>query len=167
MKNNQKPHLETAYFAGGCFWGVEYMMKKMNGVVDVVSGYMGGDKDAPRYEEVKTGMTGHAEVVMVDFDPEVVNYEAVAKLFFEIHDPTQTDGQGPDLGNQYRSEIFYTSEEQKDTAAKLISILKSKGLDVVTKLTPASAFWKAEAYHQNYYEIKGSEPYCHAYVKRF
>ena len=97
---------KKAYFAGGCFWGVEHLMQQQNGVVDVVSGYMGGDFDNPTYEDVCSDVTGHAEVVEVCYDPQVVDYETLLKLFMEIHDPTQADGQGPDIGSQYRSEIF-------------------------------------------------------------
>ena len=159
--------LETAFFAGGCFWGVEYMMQQLAGVIDVRSGYMGGNLENPSYEAVCTGSTGHAEVTKVVFDPVITNYETVTKLFFEIHDPTQTDGQGPDIGEQYRSEIFYVDETQKAIVEKLITILREKGYSVVTKLTPASTFWKAEDYHQDYYEKKGSQPYCHNRVRRF
>ena len=158
---------ETAYFAGGCFWGVEYMLKKLKGVESVRSGYMGGTTVNPTYQQVCSHTTGHAETVEVVFDPAVVSYETVAKRFFEIHDPTQEDGQGPDIGDQYRSEIFYTSPEQKAVAEDLIRQLEAKGYDVVTRVTPASRFYPAEEYHQDYYERKGTTPYCHAYTKRF
>lgn len=158
---------ETAIFGGGCFWGVEYMMKKEPGVISVESGYMGGHVRQPSYEQVCTGKTGHAEVVRVDFDPAVVSYEKLARLFFEIHDPTQEDGQGPDIGHQYRSVIFYTTEEQRQTAEKLIRELKDNGYRVATSVERAHTFWKAEGYHQNYYTNKGTAPYCHAYTKRF
>lgn len=161
------PVTQRAIFAGGCFWGVEHLMQQQDGVLNVVSGYIGGDVENPSYEEVKAHTTGHAEAVEVTYDPAKVDYETLAKLFFEIHDPTQTDGQGPDIGDQYRSEIFYTSEEQKRVAEKLIEILRSKGYDVVTKLTEATIFYTAEDYHQDYYQLKGTEPYCHFRVKRF
>ena len=163
----ENERLETAIFAGGCFWGMEHMMRKFPGVKSVMPGYIGGHKDHPRYEEVKAHTTGHAEAVRVQFDPSEVSFEELTRYFFEIHDPTQTDGQGPDLGPQYRSEIFYTSEEQKQVSEKLIAILKEKGYDVVTRLTPATEFWTAEEYHQNYYAKTGEEPYCHIYKKRF
>lgn len=162
-----KDRISTAYFAGGCFWGVEHLLQQLPGVIEVTSGYMGGNKANPTYEEVKTGMTGHAETVKVTYNSDEIDYETIAKAFFEIHDPTQADGQGPDLGNQYRSEIFYNSEKEREIAEKLIAILKNKGYDVVTEISPASIFWKAEEYHQNYYEIKGAIPYCHIYTKRF
>ena len=158
---------QTAYFAGGCFWGVEYMMQKEEGVIGVDSGYMGGTLENPTYEQVCTGTTGHAEVVCVIFSTSKISYEKLAKLFFEIHDPEQFGGQGPDLGDQYRSEIFYTNENQKEIIEKLINILQQKGYKITTKLSQASAFWKAENYHQNYYQNKGTLPYCHAYQKRF
>lgn len=157
----------TAIFAGGCFWGVEHLMQQQQGVESVVSGYIGGKVENPKYEDVKRQGTGHAEAVLITFDPDIVSYEELAKLFFEIHDPTQEGGQGPDIGNQYRSEVFYNSPDQKAVAEKLIAILKSKGLDVVTRVTQATAFYPAEEYHQDYYSRKGTEPYCHFRTKRF
>ncbi len=158
---------ETAWFGGGCFWGVEYMMARHPGVLSVESGYMGGHVCDPTYQQVCTGTTGHAEVVRIDFDPAVVSYETLAKLFFEIHDPTQQGQQGLDIGDQYRSVVFYASEAQRETAEKLVLQLKAKGYRVVTQIEPAGTFWPAEAYHQDYYENKGTTPYCHAYTKRF
>jgi peptide methionine sulfoxide reductase msrA/msrB len=160
-------NVSRAIFAGGCFWGVEYYMQQKKGVISVTSGYIGGHKDNPTYEEVCSHTTGHAEAVEIIFDPNQVTYEELARLFFEIHDPTQVDGQGPDIGNQYRSEIFYIDDEQKKIAENLISILKSKGYKVATKVTKATTFWPAEDYHQDYYENKGTLPYCHGYTKRF
>ncbi len=158
---------ETAYFGGGCFWGVEHLMAQQRGVISVESGYMGGDVDNPTYEQVCTGRTGHAEVVRIDFDPAEVSYEALAKLFFEIHDPTQKNRQGPDIGAQYRSVVFYTSDAQRETAEKLVAQLEAKGYRVATQIEPAATFWRAEEYHQDYYKNKGTAPYCHAYTKRF
>ncbi len=156
-----------ALFAGGCFWGVEHHFEKAPGVVSAASGYIGGKKDAPTYEEVCRKDTGHAEAVEVVFDPSKTTYEALARLFFEIHDPTQVDRQGPDVGDQYRSEVFYLDEGQKAAAEKLIGILKDKGYAVATRVTAAGKFWKAEDYHQDYYAKKGKLPYCHVYTKRF
>lgn len=161
------PRTETAIFAGGCFWGVEHLMRPVPGVLDVQSGYIGGHTQSPTYPQVCSHATGHAEAVRVTFDPARVSYETLAKLFFEIHDPTQADGQGPDLGDQYRSEIFYTTPQQQKMALELIEILKKKGYDVVTRVTPAGTFWPAEDYHQRHYEKTGSQPYCHFRVKRF
>jgi len=158
---------ETAIFAGGCFWGVEHLMKDVPGVKSVVSGYIGGHLDYPTYKDVCTGNTGHAEAVRITYNPNLVKYETLAKLFFEIHDPEQVDGQGPDLGNQYRSEIFYLNAEQKEIADSLISVLKAKGYKIATAITRATTFWEAEEYHQDYYERKGTLPYCHSYTKRF
>lgn len=158
---------EVAIFAGGCFWGVEYLLSKIDGVRSVEPGYIGGTKANPTYEEVCRHNTGHAEAVRVRFDPSKVSYETLAKRFFEIHDPTQAGGQGPDIGDQYRSEIFYTTPEQQQTAEKLIAQLRAKGYDVVTEVTPAGTFWPAEDYHRNYYQRKGTQPYCHGYTKRF
>jgi peptide methionine sulfoxide reductase msrA/msrB len=157
----------TALFAGGCFWGVEYFLQKEPGVVSVVSGYTGGHVKNPSYKEVCTGKTGHAETVKVTYDVKKTSYEKLLKLFLEIHDPTQVGRQGPDIGDQYRSEIFYKNDEQKKTAEKLLGILKDKGYKVATKVTRASEFYPAEEYHQDYYFRNGKTPYCHAYTNRF
>lgn len=163
----QKLATETAYFAGGCFWGVEHLLAQQPGVISARSGYMGGNTENPSYKDVCYKGTGHAEAVEVVFDPNKTNYETLAKYFFEIHDPTQLNRQGPDVGDQYRSAVFYTSEAQKATTQKLIGILKDKGYKVVTEVVPATKFWPAEDYHQDYYENNGKEPYCHFYTKRF
>lgn len=158
---------QTAIFAGGCFWGVEHLMQQIPGVASVESGYIGGHTENPTYEEVCSHTSGHIEAVRITYDPAKTDYETLAKAFFEIHDPTQVDRQGPDIGEQYRSEIFYTNEQQRETALRLIGTLQDKGYDVVTKVTPATTFYPAEDYHQDYYEKKGSQPYCHKYTKRF
>ncbi len=158
---------ETAYFAGGCFWGTEHLFKEFAGVVSTRVGYMGGNKKNPTYQEVCNNNTGHAEVLEVVYDPSKTDYEKVARYFFEIHDPTQADGQGPDIGDQYRSAVFYTDQNQKQVAEKLIKMLKDKGYKVVTEVTRADTFWEAEDYHQDYYEKTGKAPYCHIYQKRF
>jgi peptide methionine sulfoxide reductase msrA/msrB len=157
----------TAIFAGGCFWGVEYYLQKASGVISVTSGFIGGTIKNPSYKDVCTGNTGHAEAVKVAYDPEKTTYETLLKLFLEIHDPTQIGGQGPDIGNQYRSEIFYLNDDQKKIAEKLLNVLKDKGYKTATILTKASEFYPAEAYHQDYYSKTGKVPYCHAYTKRF
>ncbi len=166
-KIDDKMKTDTAIFAGGCFWGMEYYFMKEPDVISVSAGYIGGHTENPTYEQVCSHTTGHAEAIEVVFDPQKTSYEKLAKLFFEIHDPTQLDRQGPDIGDQYRSEVFYLSDEQKDTAEKLIKILRDKGYDVVTKVTKATKFWKAENYHQEYYEKTGGKPYCHARTNRF
>jgi peptide methionine sulfoxide reductase msrA/msrB len=157
----------TAIFAGGCFWGVEYFLQKAPGVISVTSGYSGGSVKNPTYKEVCTGNTGHAEAVKVVYDPQKTSYEKLLRLFLEIHDPTQVDGQGPDIGDQYRSEIFYLNDDQKNIAVNDLNILKARGLKIATTITKASEFYPAEGYHQDYYFKNGKVPYCHAYTKRF
>lgn len=164
---SQGTSTDTAYFAGGCFWGVEYYLEQTKGVLAVESGYMGGRTENPDYREVSSHLSGHAEVVQVLYNPSETGYDELAQLFFEIHDPTQKNRQGPDVGNQYRSEIFYRSVEQMEIAKKLVSVLKNKGFKVVTRISPVSSFWKAEDYHQDYYKRKGGTPYCHKRVDRF
>jgi peptide methionine sulfoxide reductase msrA/msrB len=161
------PGAAAAYFAGGCFWGIEHLLQEVDGVTDVRSGYMGGHTEKPTYDEVSSGRTGHAETVEVVYDPTRVTFEELARLFFEIHDPTQVDRQGPDIGSQYRSAIFYAGDDQKLAAEKLIGILKEKGYDVATEVSEAGPFWEAEDYHQDYYEKSGGRPYCHTRQKRF
>jgi peptide methionine sulfoxide reductase msrA/msrB len=158
---------KRAVFAGGCFWGVEYYLQQAKGVIQAVSGYTGGHKEKPTYEEVCRKETGHVEAVEVLYDPQQTDFEKLARLFFEIHDPTQASGQGPDLGEQYLSVVFYKTPEEKKTAEKLIGLLKEKGHKVVTRIEPAKPFWKAETYHQDYYFVKGKQPYCHRPEKRF
>jgi len=157
----------TAIFAGGCFWGVEYFLQKDAGVISVTSGYTGGSVKNPSYREVCTGRTGHAEAVKIIFDLKKTTYEKLLKLFLEIHDPTQVGGQGPDIGDQYRSEIFYMNSDQKAVADKYLKLLNDKGMKVATAVTKASEFYNAEDYHQDYYFKNGKVPYCHGYVKRF
>ncbi|MBD3385674.1 peptide-methionine (S)-S-oxide reductase MsrA, partial [candidate division KSB1 bacterium] len=159
--------MESAYFAGGCFWGVEYYFQKADGVISTDVGYMGGDSQNPTYEEVCSGETGHVETIKVVYDPNKTDFETMAKLFFEIHDPTQVDRQGPDIGEQYRSVVFYTDEEQKQITKKLVAILQEKGYNIATGIEKADTFWPAEDYHQEYYEKKGSKPYCHFKTDRF
>lgn len=158
---------EEGIFAGGCFWGVEHYFKKFNGVLKVESGYIGGHKHNPTYDDICKGNTGHYEAVRVLFDTSKTTYEDITRHFFEIHDPTQTDGQGPDIGQQYESVVFYYDDKQKNIAQSLIKKLMDRDYDVATVLKPVSIFWKAEDYHQNYYQNHHKEPYCHHYVKRF
>ncbi len=158
---------ERAIFASGCFWGVEYYLGRADGVVSTTVGYIGGNALNPTYEQVCTDTTGHAEAVEVIYDPVKVSYEELAKLFFETHDFTQVNRQGPDIGTQYRSEIFYVNDKQKQTAEKLIAELKKKEYDVATKVTKATKFYNGEDHHQDYYEKNGGSPYCHVYKKIF
>lgn len=158
---------QTAIFASGCFWGTEYHMQKQDGVISTEVGYTGGEKKNPTYIEVCSGTTGHAEAVKVVFDPSKVSYEALVKLFFETHDQSQINRQGPDIGTQYRSEIFYVDESQRETAVELVSQLEKKGHTVATKLSPAPHFYTANEYHQQYYMKSGQTPYCHIYTSKF
>ncbi len=153
--------MNEAVFSAGCFWGVQYLFDTLNGVIETVVGYTGGYRENPTYEQVCTSTTGHAEAIRISYDPSLVSYEQLVRFFFDIHDFTQTNGQGPDLGPQYRSEIFYFNEEQKNIAQGIIDELKLKGFDVQTKLTKFEKFWPAEDYHQKYYQKKGNKPYCH------
>ncbi len=158
---------ERAVFASGCFWGTQYHLDRTEGVLFTRAGYIGGSVEHPTYEQVCAGDTGHVEAVEVFFDPKRTSYERLAKLFFETHDPTQIDGQGPDIGSQYRSKIFYDDEQQHSIAQRLIEEMENRGLSVATVLEPMQPFWPAEELHQHYYDDKGSGPYCHVYTKRF
>lgn len=158
---------KKAIFAGGCFWGVEYYLEQMPGVESVVSGYTGGNLPHPFYEAVLTGLTGHLEAVEVTYNPYKVTYRELAKRFFEIHDPTQANGQGPDIGKQYKSAVFYSDEQERKISEDLIRQLMDRGYDVVTEVRPVEKFWPAEKRHQNYYLRKGNLPYCHGYSNRF
>jgi peptide methionine sulfoxide reductase msrA/msrB len=158
---------EEAIFAGGCFWGTQYLFDKLPGVIKTEVGYSGGDVDDPDYEKVCGKKSGHLEVLRIIFDTAITNYETITKYFFEIHDPTQENGQGPDIGSQYLSAIFYFNNSQKQIAEKLIAILKNKNIPVVTTLRPATVFWPAEQYHQTYYQKTGHQPYCHVWRKLF
>lgn len=166
MASNSNQTLK-AFFASGCFWGTQYHFDKAPGVISTTVGFMGGQVDAPSYQQVKTGTTGHLETIEVVYDPTQTDYETLARLFFETHNFTQTDGQGPDIGSQYLSAIFYLDETQRMIAEKLMAILREKGFAVATTLRKAETFWTAEAYHQHYYDKNGSTPYCHIYRKIF
>jgi len=156
---NQK----TATFAGGCFWGIEAAFNQLEGVIDAVSGYMGGHVKDPTYRQVCSGRTGHAEVVEVTYDPSRVSYDQLLELFWSIHDPTTLNRQGPDVGTQYRSAIFYHDDEQRAAAIESKRELDDAGTfgrPIVTEIVAADEFYRAEEYHQRYYERLGIEPHC-------
>ncbi len=149
---------EKATFAAGCFWGVEAKFRAIEGVVDAAVGYTGGRKENPTYSEVCSGRTGHAEAVQVEFDPAVVSYEQLLEVFWNIHDPTQLNRQGPDIGSQYRSAIFYHTPEQQAAALASKAALEQSGRlrrPIATEIVPAQTFWRAEEYHQRYHEKHG------------
>ena len=158
-----KANLQTATLAGGCFWCLEAVYDQVKGVVSVESGYTGGKMPKPSYEDVCTGTTGHAETVQVTFDPDVVSYRDLLKVFFGIHDPTTLNRQGADVGTQYRSAIFYHNEEQKREAEEVIKELNEQHIwdaPIVTEVKPFDKFYVAENYHQEYYEHNRFQPYC-------
>lgn len=159
--------IATGIFAGGCFWGVQHQFEKEPGVLRTLVGYTGGSEEAPLYAAVRAHATHHVEAVIVEYDPAVTSYEQLCKVFFEIHDPAQTDGVGPDIGPQYRSCIFLHDDAQRAAAERVIGILREKGYEVNTLLLPEQKFWIGEEYHQHYYEHTGGEPYCHVREKKF
>jgi peptide methionine sulfoxide reductase msrA/msrB len=159
--------MEKAYFASGCFWGTEYHFMKKAGVTETTVGYMGGHSQSPSYKEVCTGTSGHIETTEVVFDPTKVSFEDLVKLYYETHDFEQIGGQGPDIGPQYQSVVFYVNDEQKLMVEKYMKILRKKGYKPATLLKPAPEFWAAEDYHQEYYDKKNGTPYCHVYRKIF
>lgn len=158
---------EEAIFAAGCFWGVEHLFRQLPGVLKTEVGYTGGHTSFPTYEKVCSGQTGHYEAVRILYDPAVVAYEALVKYFYEIHHPEQPDGQGPDIGQQYQSAVFYYDRSQKEAAENITARLEATGCQVTTRLLPVAVFWPAEASHQNYYGKTGKQPYCHVWQPRF
>lgn len=167
VSDEQVKDSEEAIVAGGCFWGVEYYLERLSGVIKVESGYTGGHIHHPDYHQICQGDSGHYEAVRVLFDRDKINYEAIIKHFFNIHDPTQKTGQGPDIGRQYQSAIFYYNQAQHDKAYALIQALRHKGYDVATQLYRAQVFWRAEEDHQHFYRKQHKKPYCHKPVPRF
>lgn len=158
---------ETAIFAGGCFWCTEAFFTDLKGVDKVVSGYIGGKTENPTYKEVCSGYSGHAEAIKITFNTEEVAYEDLLEIFFATHDPTTINRQGADVGTQYRSEIFYTTDEQKIEAENFIKLLTDQNIfdkKIVTKISKATVFYPAEDYHQDYYAQNGNQPYCQAVI---
>ena len=158
------PKLEKATFGAGCFWGVEYQYAKIPGVISAESGYAGGKTLNPTYEDICAKGTGHAEVIEVTFDPTKVTYRTLVEYFFKMHDPTQVDRQGPDIGDQYRSVIFTHSPEQQKTAEDVkigLTLAKAFSRPIATQIDKAPKFWRAEEYHQKYYQLRKKKPYCH------
>jgi methionine-S-sulfoxide reductase len=154
---------EVATLGGGCFWCIEAVFNEMKGVEKVESGYSGGALAYPTYEQVSTGTTGHAEVVQITFDPKIISFKEVLEIFFTVHDPTTLNRQGPDVGTQYRSAIFYHNDKQKATAEEVVDELKSAKIwdaPIVTQIEPFEAFYKAEEYHNNYFKRHPEQPYC-------
>lgn len=159
--------LETATLAAGCFWCVEAIFDDLTGVEDVVSGYSGGHKDNPTYQEVCSETTGHAEVVQIKFDPSVISFKEILQIFFTVHDPTTLNRQGNDVGTSYRSAVFYHSDEQKRVAEETIAEFNAEGIydnPIVTEVTAFDKFWPAENYHQEYFANNPNQPYCAAVV---
>lgn len=155
--------LQKATFGGGCFWCTEAIFKEVKGVISVTSGYSGGEKQNPTYEEVSLGTSGHVEAVQIEFDTRETNYLTLLKIFFKTHDPTSFDRQGADQGSQYRSVVFYHTEAQKEEVVKLIEKFNKDlvfGTKVVTEVRPFESFYKAEPYHVNFYERNKNHPYC-------
>jgi peptide-methionine (S)-S-oxide reductase len=163
-----KPGMETATFGSGCFWCTEAIFLNVDGVVRVESGYTGGTVKNPTYREVCSGLTGHAEVIQLTYDPKVVTFDELLEIFWQTHDPTTLNKQGADEGTQYRSVVFYHNEDQKKLAEgykKKLTDVKAFDAPIVTEISPATTFYKAEDYHQNYYNLNGSAPYCSFVIK--
>ncbi len=165
MNTNRK---QSIVFGGGCFWCVEAIFQRLKGVESVVSGYAGGDKNNPSYFSVSSGNTGHAEVIHVEFDPTIISFETMLSVFFSAHDPTSMNRQGNDVGEQYRSVIFYTTDDQKQECEKFIQNLTEEKIfsqPIVTELKPLEKFFPAETYHQNYYNQNTEQPYCQIVIE--
>ena len=164
--NNSTNHLELATLGGGCFWCTEAVFQMLPGVKSVTSGYAGGTTENPTYKQVCSGDTGHAEVIQVEYDPKVVSYEKVLDTFWDAHDPTTLNAQGPDTGSQYRSIILYSSDAQKAAAEKSkAEAQKHFSKPIVTQIVPLTKFWPAEDYHQDYYRSNPNQPYCRAIIR--
>jgi len=167
VKDKTVTDTAEAIFAAGCFWGVEYYFSRLPGVLKTEVGYTGGHTQHPTYRSVCAGDTGHYEAIRVVYDPTKLTYEQIVKFFFETHDPTQADGQGPDRGSQYLSAIFYYDKTQQAIAETVIQQLRALGFNPATRLLAVQAFWRAEIDHQLYYDKHHQLPYCHRYEKKF
>ncbi|MEM9830105.1 MAG: peptide-methionine (S)-S-oxide reductase MsrA [Bacteroidota bacterium] len=168
LTEDEKAQLDTATFAGGCFWCTEAVFERVKGVKSVVSGYTGGSQDNPTYKQVSAGRTDHAEAVQIYYDPEMITYQQLLEVFFGTMDPTQLNRQGPDVGEQYRSAVFYHNAEQQELADKYMKKLGESGKydkPIVTQLVPHEKFWLAEDYHQDYYELNPGNPYIQSVAK--
>lgn len=164
----QKKNMEIATFGNGCFWCTEAIFQELNGVSKAVSGYMGGQTKDPTYKEVCSGSTGHAEVLQITYNPSVITFDELLEVFWKTHDPTTLNRQGNDVGTQYRSAVFYHNEEQKKLATAYKAKLDASGAwsdPIVTEITAASIFYPAEDYHQEYYSLNGSQPYCNFVIR--
>jgi peptide-methionine (S)-S-oxide reductase len=167
LKDSKNTSSQTAILGGGCFWCLEAVFSQLKGVIKVESGYSGGSKPDPDYEEVCSGNTGHAEVLKIEFDPDKITYELLLNIFFAVHDPTTLDRQGNDRGTQYRSIIFYTSPQQEQIIQRVIRDLESSKIypdKFVTEVKPLTVFYKAEDYHQEYFANNPYQPYCQAII---
>jgi peptide-methionine (S)-S-oxide reductase len=162
-----EPHMQQATFGGGCFWCVEAIFQRLNGVEYVMSGYAGGDTKRPTYRQVISGNTGHAEVVQVTFDPEIISFRQLMEVFFRTHNPTTLNRQGNDIGTQYRSIVLYNSDEQRESATEVISMLEQAQIwpdPIVTQVEPLDTFYPAEDYHQNYFNKNPEQAYCQVVI---
>ena len=167
-ENNTQQEIEQATFGSGCFWCVEAVFERLDGVMDVRSGYAGGTTENPTYEEVCSGKSGHAEVVQIDYNPHVISYEKLLDVFWESHDPTTLHRQGADIGTQYRSVLFYHSDKQREITEKSMKRADQSGLyanPIITEIMPLSTFYPAEDYHQDYYRLNPNAPYCQVVIK--
>jgi len=159
--------IETATFAGGCFWCIEAVFQRLNGVEKVVSGYTGGSVPEPTYEQVCSGMTGHTEAVQLTFDPDVISYETLLNVFFQLHDPTTLNRQDMDVGTQYRSAVYYHDDAQRETAERVKAEIDASGMypnPIVTEIAPLGPYYAAEGYHQDFYNMNPAYPYCQVVI---
>ena len=166
VSDSKEANTETAIIGGGCFWCTEAVFEKVDGVKEAISGYAGGKVPNPTYKQICTGLTGHAEVIKIIYDPKVITFERILEIFGDAHDPTTLNRQGADVGTQYRSTIMYLNESQKEIATKWKSSLNAKLVDqVVTEIVPAPTFYNAEEYHQDYYDKNPNQGYCNFVIR--